>query len=243
MNTMKSPEVLGCFEALITQRNICLQTLAVGELEPHLLILEGGSMDEEQKDQITSTAKRLQLPYAEFPMCSETFFTIKGNFFFSLYSNQTSLVRLPRRSTKPIVTYVQKLHSHSSPYISKAATQYKCEDFRQCFSGHSLFYKELHLPYFYRQNHNKMKEKTINLGFLSVCQWVAACSILPNKAEFLIDITIVIAKSLITKSGKSVGYLWRPDTAFISVLNYHLHYIVISLLQFVLLIHVTTNPS
>lgn len=75
-----------------------------------------------------------------------------------------------------------------------------------------------------------MKEKTISLGFLRVCQWVAACSILPNTAEFLIDITIVIAKSLIPYGLPRLGYLWRQDTAFISVFNYHLHYIVISLL-------------
>lgn len=120
--------------------------------------------------------------------------------------------------TKEIhITYwhVQK-YSAIPPHTSLKKSYTNLKDFRLNITLSILFFYRVLLTLFLQANPQQTERKTINLGFQSVLQWVAVCSILPTEAEFLTDITIVI---VITK----VGYTMDFQTWLLVETRYNFH--------------------
>lgn len=197
------------------------------------------------KDQTTATAEWLQL-HMQNSWCAQKLFTTQGTYSFSSTVNiEYNLFLFQGDLHNPLsLTSGNYSAVHPHPSLKVKAILYKTEGFQvKYYSEHSFFFPPPENDTLFLQaKPQETERKIINSGFQSVCQWVAMCSALPTKAEFLTDSTTEIAKSLIRYRLPRLGYWWRPDTAFIWILTLSFMFVTLSF-QYVILVCTTTYPS
>lgn len=114
------------------------------------------------KDQTTATAEWLQL-HMQNSWCAQKLFTTKGTYSFSSTVNiEYNLFLFQGDLHNPLsLTSGNYSAVHPHPSLKEKAILYKTEGFQvKYYSEHSFFFHPQRMtPYFYKQNHKKLKEK------------------------------------------------------------------------------------